>query len=62
MNARQEDEKTLQGLLEQEFLSESGVNLDEELGNLIVVQTAYSASARVISAVQSIFDDLLAVI
>ncbi len=62
VNARQADESTLEGLLEQQLLSESGVNLDEELGNLIVVQTAYSASARVISAVQSIFDDLLAVV
>lgn len=59
INARGEDENTLRKLLEQQFLDESGVNIDEELGNLIVVQTAYSASARVITAVNNIFQQLL---
>lgn len=62
IDARAEDEDTLRSLLEQEFLDASGVNIDEELGNLIVVQTAYSASARVISAVDEIFDQLLSLI
>lgn len=56
---RREDERTLQTLLETESLDTSGVNLDEELGHLIVVQTAYAASARVISAVDEIFKELL---
>lgn len=59
---RQEDETTLKGLLEQQLLNESGVNIDEELGNLIVIQTAYSASTRVITTVQSLFDELLAIL
>jgi flagellar hook-associated protein 1 FlgK len=41
--------------------SVSGVNMDEELANLQIYQTAYSASARVIQAVQSMFDSLLAI-
>lgn len=60
--ARRADESALETLLEQKFLNDSGVNIDEELGNLIVVQTSYSAAARVISAVSSIFDELLAII
>ena len=56
---RLEDEQSFQQLLERQLLDESGVNLDEELSNLIVVQTAYSAAARAISAVQEQFDELL---
>ncbi|MEM7650606.1 MAG: flagellar hook-associated protein FlgK [Pseudomonadota bacterium] len=57
--ARIEDETSLKDALETQFLNESGVNLDEELGNLIVVQTAYSASARVLTAVDELFQELL---
>ena len=39
-----------------------GVNLDEEMSNLMLFQQAYSASARVISAVQNMFDALQNVI
>ena len=54
-----EDEGTLRDVLEQQLMDESGVNLDEELGNLIVVQTAYGAAARVITAVDEMFQELL---
>lgn len=57
--SRLADDRTLQGLLEQELTDSSGVNLDEELGLLITVQTAYAASARVINAVNQLFQDLL---
>lgn len=59
---RGEDEATLQGLLEKQLVDSSGVNLDEELGFLIVVQTAYAASARVISAIDEIFQELLSAV
>ncbi len=36
----------------------SGVNLDEEMADLILYEQAYSAAARVFSAIQSMFDDL----
>ena len=39
--------------------SVSGVSLDEELTNLTTYQQAYSASARVISAVQQLYNTLL---
>jgi flagellar hook-associated protein 1 FlgK len=38
--------------------SESGVNIDEELSNMITFEQAYNASARVISTVQQMFDTL----
>lgn len=59
---RREDEQTLHDLLQKQIVDNSGVNLDEELGFLIVVQTAYAASARVINAIDEIFDELLAVV
>jgi flagellar hook-associated protein 1 FlgK len=56
---RKSDSDGLRDLLQRQFLDESGVNIDEELGNLIVVQTAYSASARVLNAINELFDELL---
>jgi flagellar hook-associated protein 1 FlgK len=40
-------------------LNERGVNVDEELSMLIVVQTAYAAAARAVSAADEMFDELL---
>jgi flagellar hook-associated protein 1 len=42
-------------------LGVSGVNMDEELGNLQVFQNAYAASARVITAVDAMFTALFAI-
>lgn len=56
------DEESLRSLLNQQLLNDSGVNIDEELGFLIVVQTAYSASARVITVVDELFQELLSVV
>lgn len=38
--------------------TEKGVNLDEELSQLILYEQAYSAAARVISVIQSMFETL----
>lgn len=38
--------------------SQKGVNLDEELSQLILYEQAYSAAARVISVIQSMFETL----
>jgi flagellar hook-associated protein 1 FlgK len=56
---RVSDDNTFRDLLEDQILNESGVNLDEELSNLIVVQTAYAASARVVNVVDELFQELL---
>lgn len=39
----------------------SAVNMDEELANMIVLQNAFAASARVISTIDGMFDDLLSI-
>ncbi len=41
------------------FASASGVSIDTEMANLIALQTAYSANARVLSAAKDMFDTLL---
>lgn len=39
----------------------SGVNLDEELSRLMIYQQAYSVSARLVSIVDELFDQLMAI-
>jgi flagellar hook-associated protein 1 FlgK len=41
--------------------SESGVNLDEELSNMIVYQRSYAASARLMNTVSDLYDTLLSI-
>jgi flagellar hook-associated protein 1 FlgK len=53
------DATTLRDLLNERLLNESGVNIDEELSTLIVIQTAYAAAARAVTAADEMFDDLL---
>ena len=45
----------------QEFQSISGVNIDEELTNLIKYQTGYTANAKVISTIDKMLDVLLGI-
>ncbi len=40
----------------------SGVNLDEEMANMIIFQNAYTASARVITVTDELFQELLGMI
>jgi flagellar hook-associated protein 1 FlgK len=54
-----DDETSLRDLLQERLLNESGVNIDEELSNLIVIQTAYAAAARAVTAADEMFTDLL---
>ncbi len=37
----------------------SGVNLDEEMAHMIILESAYAASARVITTTSALFDELL---
>ena len=48
--------------IELQFESERGVNLDEEMANLIVFEQAFGASARIITTIQRMFDALERVI
>ena len=54
-----ENEDTLRGILQREFSDDSGVNIDEEMSNLIVIQTAYAAAARAVTAADEMFQELL---
>lgn len=49
-------------MTEQRYLQETGVNLDEELANLQVLQNAYAASARLMTVIQTLFDTLQAAV
>lgn len=53
------DEDSLREVLQTQLLNDSGVNIDEELANLIVYQTAFGAAARVVTAVDEMFQELL---
>jgi len=49
----------IRSLLDERLKDESGVNLDEELASLIQLESAFAASARVLSSVQQALDELL---
>ncbi len=56
---QRDDEVSFRDLLQRQLLDESAVNIDEELSLLITVQTAYAAAARAVTAVQTMFDELI---
>jgi flagellar hook-associated protein 1 FlgK len=45
--------------LKQRFNEASGVNVDQEMANLIALQTAYGANARILAVVKEMFDTLM---
>ncbi len=45
--------------LQQRFNDASGVNVDQEMANLLTLQNSYAANARVLSAVKDMLDTLL---
>jgi flagellar hook-associated protein 1 FlgK len=45
--------------LQQRFNDESGVNVDSEMANLLQLQNAYAANARVMTTVRDLFDMLM---
>lgn len=53
------DQSSLLTQMQSQYSNETGVNLDSQLSTLIVYQNAYSASARVISTIQSMYDALM---
>lgn len=52
-------DETYRATVEQQYLNENGVNLDEEMGNLIAVQRIYGANAKMISTSIELLEDLL---
>lgn len=58
-DAKKKDSTALRDLIQERFLNETGVNIDEELSTLIVIQTAYAAAARAVTAADEMFTELL---
>ena len=54
-----EGQQVVQASIESRFAAASGVSVDEELSNLIQVQNAYAANARIVSAVKEMMDLLM---
>jgi flagellar hook-associated protein 1 len=53
------DRTAFAAALEARITDISGVNMDEELANMLIYQNAFSASARIITTVREMFDTLL---
>ena len=54
-----DDQGTVTDALKERLRDQSGVNVDDELGRMIQLQNSYSASARVMTTVTQMLDDLL---
>jgi flagellar hook-associated protein 1 FlgK len=54
-----EGQKVVQASIESRFSTASGVSIDQELTNLVQIQNAYSANARIMSAVKEMMDLLM---
>jgi flagellar hook-associated protein 1 len=54
-----EGQQLVVGALQQRFDETSGVNIDQEMANLVALQTAYAANARVLTTVKEVIDSLL---
>ena len=61
INTKVDNQKALFTTIEQEYQSVSGVNLDEEMTNLMKYQNGYQASAKVISTISTMLDALMGI-
>ena len=52
-------EQAVQTTLANKLSTQSGVNMDTEMSHMIQLQNAYGANARIISTVQTMFNQLL---
>jgi len=57
----QQGQDTVLSALQQRFSDQSGVNIDTEMSNLIALQNAYGANARVMTTIQQLMATLLQV-
>jgi flagellar hook-associated protein 1 FlgK len=56
------NEQSLQSTLQTQLSSGSGVSIDNEMSNMLQLQNAYGANAKIIAAVQTLFADILAMV
>ncbi len=58
---RESDADALASEISARIISQSGVNLEEELANMILFQNAFNASARLLTTTKEMFEELLAI-
>ena len=61
INANQENSQALFNTIQQEYESVSGVNIDEEMTNLMKFQSGYQAAAKVITTISTMMDALMGI-
>jgi len=61
VNTNVETQQVIYNSIEKEYQNESGVNMDEEMTNLMKFQRGYQASAKIITTINSMFDALLSI-
>jgi len=59
---READASALSTEITTRISGDSGVNLDEELANMILFQNAFNASARLVSTTREMFNELLSIV
>jgi len=59
VSTQMDAEQAVQTTLSNKLSTESGVNMDTEMSNMIQLQNAYGANARIISTMQAMFNQLL---
>jgi len=59
VNTNVETQQVIYNSIEKEYQNQSGVNMDEEMTNLMKFQRGYQASAKVITTINAMFDTLL---
>ncbi|RMF09303.1 MAG: flagellar hook-associated protein FlgK [Alphaproteobacteria bacterium] len=62
VTSRETDSMALAQEISRRRADVSGVNIDEELSNMVIYQNAYNASARIISTVRELYDTLLTLV
>jgi flagellar hook-associated protein 1 FlgK len=53
------DQNAVSGMLEKQRASVSGVSVDEEMTNLMKYQKAYAASAKLITTIDDMLNDVI---
>jgi flagellar hook-associated protein 1 FlgK len=61
VGANVDNQKAIFNTVEQEYQSISGVNLDEEMTNLMKFQSGYQAAAKVITTISTMLDALMGI-
>ena len=58
-NSLSQGQQVVVNALQKRISDDSGVNVDQEMANLLALQNAYGANARVMSAVKDMLDTLM---